>query len=117
MHTVLDTVQVSANSTVCCCAGYMFELLHQGVAEVTHGAVAPTGGGVIKMDADSHWSVTQPLLLAATILRRALTGTLHDHGNETEGERKTCNGKQTYVLSVLAYKIHVLVSHTTETTN
>ena len=117
MHTVLDTVQVSANSTVCCCAGYVFELLHQGVAEVTHGAVAPTGGGVIKMDADSHWSVTQPLLLAAAILRRALTGTLHDHGIEMEGERKTCNGKQTYVLNVFAYKIHVLVSHTKETTN
>ena len=85
MHTVPDTVQVSANFTVCCCAGYMFELLHQGVAEVTHGAVAPTGGGVIKMDADSHWSVTQPLLLAAVILGRALTGTLHDHGNEMQG--------------------------------
>ena len=76
---------MSANSTVCCCAGYMFELLHQGVAEVTHGAVAPTGGGVIKMDTDSHWSVTQPLLLAAVILGRALTGTLHDHGNEMQG--------------------------------
>ena len=94
MHTVPDTVQVSVNSTVCCCAGYVFELLHQGVAEVTHSAIAPTGGGVIKMDADSHWSKTQPLLLVAAILGRALAGALHDHGNEMEGAWKTGDGKQ-----------------------